>query len=228
MKCKCFKKNKKGSEKNESAKGAFAAFITVGNDTDWYIDSGAFSHMTHNKKLLYNMEPSNKNEIVSANNGKMKVRTAGDAKLLFVPDLVANWLSVNKICEKGNTVLFSKNECIIKNQKNRILATCKASNGVYKFNGKVDTCTLAKQNMNALSWHRLKKMRDITTTSVKFDDDENDIARCQVCAEAKQHSERFENTKNASEKILELIHSDVVGPMDKIHRKSKIHTHVHR
>ena len=53
---------------------------------------------------------------------------------MYVPDLMANLLSVNKIVEKDNTVIFNKdNGCTIYNKLDDIVANCVPRDGVYKF-----------------------------------------------------------------------------------------------
>ena len=116
----CDKPNKRHNKYNENgnAKNAFSAFLCEENKTDWYIDSGASNHMTPNRNFLTNIKQMDTKNIVSANNCKMPVKCVGNMQLnlnnnvvdinnvLYVPDLIANLLSVNKIVEKGNTVIF--------------------------------------------------------------------------------------------------------------------------
>lgn len=122
------KKNKKNSsnvnsfkKEHEHAKNAFCALLSEKNNnntSEWYIDSGASSHMTPNDKLLSNIKNVGVKNIITANNTKMPVKCIGEATLklekeeiqvndvMHVPDLVANLLSVYKILENNNTVVF--------------------------------------------------------------------------------------------------------------------------
>lgn len=112
------------------------------------------------------IKPANINKIVSANNSKMNVKNVGKTILrlneneievgdvLHVPDLVANLLSVNKIVEKGNSVMFNEIGCTIKNKNDDIVAHCSAKNCVYKFSVDNGVCMLGQQSENAMLWHK--------------------------------------------------------------------------
>lgn len=118
------KNNNENSKKdnNEKTRNAFCAMLCETNKNEWYVDSGASSHMTPHGNLLEKIKSSTVKQIISANNAKMNVRNVGsltlnlnknniEVKDVFVPELVANLLSVNKIVENGNSVLFNKNGC---------------------------------------------------------------------------------------------------------------------
>lgn len=176
-------------------------------------------------------------EIKAANGGVMKVNGMGKTTLkinhneievsdiLHVPSLSVNLLSVGKIVELGNTVTFNKNNgCTITNAKNEVIANCKYDNGIYKLNENRSVCMLTNENNNALLWHRrlghinlqcLKKMRDGGVIGINFIDDGADIKKCETCAQAKQTRNPFTASDNKSSGILQLIHSDLCGPMEK-------------
>lgn len=89
--------------------------------------------------------------------------------ILHVPDLSVNLLSVSKMVKRGNSVLFDKNGCTIKNANNEIVAQCKEENGVYPLYEDAGTCMNTVQADDAFLWHRklghinfnaMKKMRD--------------------------------------------------------------------
>jgi hypothetical protein len=84
-------------------------------------------------------------KIMNASGGGMVVKNTGTSNLkidgrdvelqnvLHVPDLAANLLSVSQIVESGNSVVFDKNGCVIRDKANNIITRCEQSNGVYKF-----------------------------------------------------------------------------------------------
>lgn len=73
--------------------------------------------------------------------------------ILYVPELAANLLSVKKIVDKGNTVLFNKEGCSIFNNNDQIIANCKPRNGVYKFKSDAEKCFISTAN-DSILWHR--------------------------------------------------------------------------
>lgn len=219
----------------QRSKNAFAATNNASRDGVWYVDSGASSHMTPHAQLLSNIQPCNVGEIRSANNAKLKVNGAGNAILkicennvpvkdiLHVPGLTANLLSVSHIASNGNSVLFNVNGCTISNSKNEIVAQCKPENGVYKFfTGSDGACMQTKQKETAITWHRrlghigyqrMQQMRN-AVNGIEFNEDDAEIKRCITCAQGKQARIPFEASQSKSENILELIHTDLMGPME--------------
>lgn len=227
--------DKKKEEKRENAKTAFVAMICEKPSDEWYVDSGASSHMTPNGQLLTNTRTVKIGDIVSASNSRMKVKCAGRATLkmneneidveevLHVPELSASLLSVSKMVEKGNSVIFNKDGCKIVNTQNALVAECKPMNGVYKFRGDGGMCMLAGKKDSAFTWHRrlghinfnsLTKMRDGAVLGMEFDDDDRQIKLCETCARGKQVRQRFGPSESKSSDVLELIHSDLMGPME--------------
>ena len=172
------KKNSNNSQHGK-ANNAFIAFLSRGNENDWYLDSGASSHMTPCDKILTNEKNAQVQKIIAANNAEMQVKKCGDATIkvsnnhidihdvLYVPQLAANLLSVSKIASKGNTVIFNSNGCTIRNPRDEIIAYASAENGAYKLctNNETAYVTKAKitdlnewnKNLGHLNIHTLKK-----------------------------------------------------------------------
>lgn len=228
------KKNGSAKLASSSAFGAFTAGADVKKD-EWCIDSGASSHMTPYSDILENKQPSNHHgDIQSSSDSAMKVSGFGKAtiktsnneiaikKVLHVPELAVNLLSVSKIVEGENEVLFNKHGCFIYDGDGNLLLKCKETNGIYKVNTNRNVCMLAKKTDNAMLWHRrlghinfqsLKKMRDEAVHGIEFADDDTFIKRCEVCARGKQTRNSFGLSETHTTKLLEIIHSDVCGPM---------------
>lgn len=245
----CRKKKYDEEQKGNSAKAAFIAHIREADEietayaaqrstvrkNEWYVDSGASSHMTPHGQLLSNVQPTSVQEITSANNAKLKVMGAGETMLkldgneiavgnvLHVPGLSANLLSVHHIAKRGNSVLFDSNGCTIRNAKAEIVAQCKSTNGVYKIGTPDEMCMQSKCTTSAYMWHRrlghinlqrMKLMRDGAVDGLNFNDEANEIENCEACAYGKQARLPFKKSDRQSKRVLELIHSDVIGPME--------------
>lgn len=244
----CRKKQKDEKEKeNVSAKAAFIAHThaqeayatphKVIGKNEWYIDSGASSHMTPHGQMLSNIQPTNVTEIISANSAKLQVKGAGEMTLitndqeivvndvLHVPGLSANLLSVHHIASKGNSVLFDSKGCTIRNADNEIVAMCESSNGVYKLQSNDSVCLKTNHTVSSFTWHRrlghinlqsMKKMRDGAVDGLNFNEECAEIQNCETCAYGKQTRLPFARSERHSENVLDLIHSDLMGPMETI------------
>lgn len=228
---------KKEKKKENNAKAAFMmGFLGTNNKKEWYIDSGATRHMTPYDDLIDNKK-SESDKITAANGAKIDVTGIGKGKMTFgdgyvsvknvmhVPDLAVNLLSVSQIVKGGNSVLFNSDGCTVYNDKSEKVLSCKTTGGVYRINSddNENKCFMAKNKVSALTWHRrlghanyqvMKKMRAGAVHGVSFEDDDSDISQCEICAKGKQAKLPFKDSKTESNDILELIHSDLMGPQN--------------
>lgn len=228
---------------NEQINGFSAVFLTNGFEkTDWYVDSGASTHMVSDKNLLYNIsyQPITK-EIVVANQNSVQVECSGDLDLttsvqgsehrinvknvLCVPNLTTNLLSVSRIVENGNRVSFNKNGCYIFNAKNDCIGEASLENNVYKLNiVKSKQVLAAVVQTSSTTWHRrmghinsndLEKMKHGAVYGVSYQDKCCiSKANCVVCCEGKQVRLPFPLSSSKASESLELVHTDLCGPME--------------
>ncbi|CAH2103269.1 unnamed protein product [Euphydryas editha] len=247
---KCYKCKKFGHYKNqctemkEKQMNAFSAAFFNGKFSmdDWYVDSGASAHMTANKNILSKIkEIEGKKEIITANQMTVKVLCAGETqittkvnnsqfdilvnKVLCIPNLTTNLLSVSQLIASGNKVLFKKNICHIRNQNNVLVGVAVLENGVYKLSTvKSENLLMAAVAADARLWHRrlghinsydLQEMSNGAVTGVTINN-KADITKsnCIVCCEGKFSRLPFLHKGTRRNELLELVHSDVSGPME--------------
>lgn len=229
------KKNKKKSENalfNENA--LFSAFVADDNRMDWYIDSGASAHMTRSDQHLMNQRESPKKEVLVANNHRINVFCVGDLKqpihtdgekkiidikdVQYVPDMCVNLLSVSQMAKKGNEIVFNKHGCTIYNGNREVIATGSLVNNMYKLNTYEDIEIACAAKNETVLWHRRLGHIGVSNMSflknvqgVKLNSIEN--FNCEACLEGKQSRSPFKSEGKRATKLLEIIHSDVCGPM---------------
>lgn len=161
-------------------------------------------------------------------NGKNKVIPAND--VMYAPDAAVNLLSISKIVQKGHKVIFDKSGARITDMLNQVVATGFEQNGIYQLNTstynkdegkvkhpKVYTC-LNEQASNL--WHRRlghlnrKSMQLLTNLTDGLDKINALSEPCVSCIEGKQSRKPFYCSMRKTNKILELVHSDLCGPME--------------
>lgn len=119
LKKNCEKKTQNGKKEE---KAAFLALMCRSEQMDekseWYLDSGSSNHATPREDLFTSIDSVVVHEMRAANNATMRAQKAGTIQLtidetelvmkdvLHVPGCAANLLSVSKICEKGNKIVF--------------------------------------------------------------------------------------------------------------------------
>ena len=88
----------------------------------WYLDSGCSRHMTSDKTKFLSLMNIDRGQVTFGDNAKGKVIGKGKIEksehhyiedVLLVKGLKHNLLSISQLCDKGNTVTFNSNSCIV-------------------------------------------------------------------------------------------------------------------
>lgn len=229
-----------GNKKGENVLFA-SLFANNANSMDWYIDSGATSHMTMNASVLVNKKTVTDKEVVCADNSKLKVNCAGDMKMLlnngtdiskatfkdvtYVPNLCTNLISVSRMASNGNKVEFENDTCEIYNKNRDVIGTASLVNGLYRLNCEIDK-TEQKSEVVLLAnddhelWHRrlghicdanLDKVKN-SSNGIKFGSKKDE--QCIVCVKGKQTRKPFKDVGKRAKNLLDLMHSDLCGPFE--------------
>ena len=257
----CYKKKNDLKKKGDQAKLVRDESPTIPNggaeialkssnpiaDKNWWIDSGASQHMTHQRESIEKFSSfENPHKIRLADDSVLISYGKGDVRLivkdktenvklilkdvLFVPKIQNKLFSLPAITEKGVTVDFDGESCGITIEGKRYHIGTKHGK-LYRLNtfDSSETCCIAKtnpkKNVDVELWHqryghlgydnlKLLTKKELVNGMV-FDAKENIDRNCDGCAMGKQHRQPFPKTsKSSTSKLLELIHSDVCGPMD--------------
>ena len=142
----------------------------------WLIDSGATSHMTRSKELLFNYHKFEKRERVSLRDGQtVEAIGTGDVCLsmifkvskqkscvmrngLYIPKLACNLFSVRAAGSKSNVVMFGEKKCWIKERKGRLVGMGSLINKLYQLDSEpaIEECaSLPSQKRNIYDlWHQ--------------------------------------------------------------------------
>ncbi|GJS26299.1 ribonuclease H-like domain-containing protein [Tanacetum coccineum] len=139
-------------------------------------DSGCSKHMTGNKSFLTYYQDYNRGFVAFAGSskggritgkGKIKTRKLDFEDVYFVKELKFNLFSVSQMCDKKNSVLFTKTECLILSpdfklpDENQVMLKIPRKDNMYSFDlknvvpSKGLTCLIAKAtNDESNMWHR--------------------------------------------------------------------------
>lgn len=175
--------------------------------------------------------------ILVANNSTMQVHSTGDvtmdincngtesqvsiSNVLHVKDLSSNLLSVSQLCEKGHKVIFMNEGCEIYDRDNFLVATGRHINNMFVLNRSTNRCLFTSQDQQSLLWHRrlghlnlqdLCKLKSVVN-GIDFKAPRI-VEPCVECLKGKQSRFPFPKSSNRATSLLELIHSDLCGPME--------------
>lgn len=219
-------------EKNSTLLAALSAKI---NNKEWYIDSGATSHMTGEKEWFINFsEEEIGREVTIANDEKLYTAGTGDVvvningssttieKVTYVPNLGTNLLSVNSMVQKGLGVKFNqKGSVIYEEETEDIVATATNVQGLYKLNTQEEKVNIAVVKLSSHElWHRrlchlnarsMALLKNGMVSGVNFKSTE--MEPCVPCIMGKQSKKPFKNSTRRADEKLEIVHADLCGPM---------------
>lgn len=238
--CKSQKRFENKSEDYESSKVAEIAMnVTSDENTNrWCLDSGASSHMCSEKRKfndvikpkvkILNLANDESTEIQGVGTVKLKTKEGNVARLeqtLLVPDLRSNLLSVSKITNRGLEVIFRKNHAVVRDPKSQNdILFAKRDQDLYFIDERKETATVAEVKENDIfTWH--KKLGHVNAKDLLALSDPNiahgivlnrqeKLPPCEICVQGKQRQNPFPTSKSRSSEVLELIHTDICGPMN--------------
>lgn len=241
----CPEKNKNNNNKEKYKKKTenvlYASLIVNSNKSnDWFVDSGATSHMTTDDSHLVEKKQILDREVTVADNSKIEVKCAGNMKMTMnngnedsivtlkdvthVPNLCANLLSVSRMAKNGNKVVFEDDTCEIFNKYSEIVGTATLVNGLYRLNGKPtvnnENALLSAENHEV--WHRrlghicddnLVKVNN-ASIGMKLSNKDKNSSKCVICVKGKQTRSPFKNKGKRAKGLLDLVHSDLMGKIE--------------
>jgi len=205
----------------------------------WYVDSGASIHMTCNRDWYQTFkETSNGSNIYLGDDRAYQIKGHGDIlvtlpngsdrliqNVVYVPGIKKNLISVSTITDQNLKVEFFKSHCIVKD----LLDHCKpvASGirvgGLYKLDVVKNHHALTSTTMSTeILWHQRYghiNFHDLSLLQKKCMVEglpiiKNEHIDCESCALGKMHRDEFpSNPDRRKRDILELVHTDVCGPM---------------
>lgn len=248
----CFKKKREEKNSKTEEHTLLASAFSACCSKEFVLDSGATTHMCADSDLVRDTT-QNKCSIYMANGEQLSSERLGKVnltscisldKVLLVPSLSNNLMSVSQVTDKGYVVVFDKDLCKIYDQckviGNQVL-TANRNNGLYKV--KVQCChasyvghsiSLSSRkgtvSANAAGcvpmsvWH--KRLGHLNQkgmfvlgggnqcVGVVFQNDNNVPGSCVACVTGKMHVSSFPSASGTrAAEPLNLIHSDVCGPM---------------
>ncbi|UYV80232.1 K02A2.6-like, partial [Cordylochernes scorpioides] len=202
---------------------------------EFIVDSGSTSHMINSKRFLLDEVDCNskisiakkEETLIAKSVGKIQGKKCDLKEVMFVPNLTNNLLSVSAITRnKGKVVFEDEKVFVVKNGK-KVLEGEKQENGLYTINIETENPEIEESHLTAtrneemLKWHR--KMGHISFSSLKqLKSMVNGIniekisqdGICETCIKAKQVRKPFNSIRTKSKRPLEIIHTDVCGPLD--------------
>jgi transposase InsO family protein len=215
---------------------ALSGSVTPGEDT-WLIDSGASKHMMGERNILSCIsEKKFSQKVTLGDDYQYPIKGVGESNhklnsgnslkmkdVLYVSGLKKNLLSISALEKKGFRVAFIDGEVLMwaKGETlNEAIIIGNEENGLYKLKGHSkaamthaieNSCELGHRRLAHINYKALPYICKAVTGLPELKRDHKGI--CNGCAQGKNIKNPFPKRDNKIEGVLELIHSDVCGPM---------------
>ncbi|WJX62830.1 hypothetical protein P8452_47785 [Trifolium repens] len=203
---------------------------------DWYFDSGCSRHMTGENKYLINMRSLKSSFVTFGDGAKGEIVGIGDLinhglpkleNVLLVKGLTANLISISQLCDQGMKVNFTKSECLVNNEDGQLmLRGTRSKDNCYLWipheEDFTSTCRVTTEDEVQL-WHQklghlnLKGMKKAMSAEAvrglpRLKIIEGKVcAECQIGKQVRMSHPMLEH--QTTSKVLELLHMDLMGPM---------------
>lgn len=224
----------KREQKNSFASNVLAATNeSMFGRAVWCIDSGATSHMCCDRSLFDSFVETKERIVLAANEhteavGKGNVTIKLDRgrnlilqEVLYVPALNSNFISVGRCISNGLIVNFQNNEAMIKMQNGCVVMRAQRECNLFIFKDK-RAALYHMMNNESILWHYRFGHINYQSLNTMF---KNNLVKgvnlkqcvlekeCEACAKSKICSQQFSKETSRSKTVLDLIHSDICGPM---------------
>src|SRR5579871_60122 len=221
----------------------FSATINLNqaNQENWYLDSYTTNHFAVNKLSFKTYKTLEKpTQVKVANQDYTPVIGIGTVELqvkigqqcgnititnvLHTPEIDSNLLSTTVIMDKGFDIVMKDGQVKIF-KDNKIIATTIRDGNIFRLNlnkTSMNSANLSSNDDNSLQlWHyrlghlgvkNIRLLSDGMAIGILIKDDSN-IGICDHCLYGGQHRIPLNYQASRATKVLELIHTDICGPM---------------
>ena len=234
------------AEKDSSKQRTACVASTQSNKpVSWYLDSAASCHMCCDKNEFVELKALPNEHINWGNSAKVRIEGIGKVRLFvkddldgiieveldkvyYVPDFNLNLISIGILDKKGVRMHVQDGEFIVTAGEARIVGK-RTANNLYQL-------TIANQNKAMVAeiseadvekWHRrlghLNKdaIKEMISHELAIGWNIKKGEECESCLKGKIIKRPYESSKSKASKRLELIHADLVGPMESSRQGSK-------
>ncbi|KAK1648278.1 hypothetical protein QYE76_066083 [Lolium multiflorum] len=216
-------------------------YLTGSRTSTWVFDTGSVAHICNSKQELKNKRRLLKDEVTMrvGNGSKVDVIVVGTLPLhlpsglvlslnncYFVPALSMNIISGSCLMQDGYSFKSENNGCSIF-MNNIFYGRAPEKNGLFLLDldssdthiHNIDAKRIKLNDNSTYMWHcrlghiGVKRMKKLHTDGLLESLDFESLDRCEACLMGKMTKTPFSGMMERATDLLEIIHTDVCGPM---------------
>ncbi|KAK1607660.1 hypothetical protein QYE76_031333 [Lolium multiflorum] len=216
-------------------------YLTGSRTSTWVFDTGSVAHICNSKQELKNKRRLLKDEVTMrvGNGSKVDVIAVGTLPLrlpsglvlslnncYFVPALSMNIISGSCLMQDGYSFKSENNGCSIF-MNNIFYGRAPEKNGLFLLDldrsdthiHNIDAKRIKFNDNSTYMWHcrlghiGVKRMKKLHTDGLLESIDFESLDRCEACLMGKMTKTPFSGMMERATDLLEIIHTDVCGPM---------------
>ena len=216
-------------------------YLTSTRSSAWVFDTGSVAHICNSKQVLQNKRKLAKNEVTMrvGNGSKVDVIAVGTLPLhlpsglvlylnncYLVPALSMNIISGSCLLRDGYLFKSENNGCSIY-MSNMFYAHAPLIDGLFLLNldsgnthiNNIEAKRLKSSDNSTYMWHcrighiGVKRMKKLHSNGLLESLDFESLERCEACLMGKMTKTPFSGMMERATDLLEIIHTDVCGPM---------------
>lgn len=202
----------------------------------WYLDTGSSNHMCGDKSMFSELDESFRTSVKFGDDTRLSVMGKGNISIqksrcylsdvFYVPGLKNNLLSIGQLQGKDYEFIIKNGTCRIQHPKKGLIAeVTMTQNRMFPLYFGIDVlpCFSVMVNDQAWLWHlryghlNFNGLKTLCQKNMVIDLPQIDHLPqvCEGCVVGKQHRDSFPKGKAwRAKKALELVHSDICGPID--------------
>ncbi|KAJ0577826.1 putative RNA-directed DNA polymerase [Helianthus annuus] len=209
-------------ENHEEVPYLFMALTTCDSDNPslWFIDSGCSNHMTSVKGSFVKLDDSFKLAVKLGDKKTLLVEGKGTIKIKMNN---GTFKYLDNLMRKGYALIFDDDACSIihKETQSELMKVQLAANNMFPLDAsKVKASGSSHEHEATRLWHcrfghlHSQALQQLYNKKmVQGLPRMKEIGQCEGCASGKLHKLPFHSSTRRATQVLEVIHTDVCGPM---------------
>lgn len=237
FKCTEMEEEKKSNFYSEIVNVSDDMYLDSGASKHMFKDKEYFANMEKLPEPSTVEQAGRNDELCATEIGKVRVESVVDSEIiecnfensLFVPGLREYLISIYQLDKNGARVTFENGRAMVSvGDKIVLIGTAIGRKGLYKLINirSAVNCLMVREKVPEI-WHRRlgHLSYDVLQKMVQTDMvDGIDISgafktpdgKCEYCVKAKQHKLPHNKIRNRGERILEIVHMDICGPISPV------------